>query len=59
MPAGSVVVVRTGTVNLPMGSGPFREGWLSANGIIARGISKAPLLGAFIRGMNMKRSELC
>ncbi len=37
MPAGSVVVVRTGAVNL-IGPGPFREDWLSANRIISDGI---------------------
>ena len=39
MPAGSVVVVRTGAVNLPRGFGPFRENWSYANGIMARGIA--------------------
>ena len=39
MPAGSVVVVRTGAVNLPRGSGPYRETWMSANGLMARGIA--------------------
>lgn len=39
MPAGSVVVVRTGAVNLPMGFGQFRETWSSANRIMARGIA--------------------
>jgi hypothetical protein len=39
MPAGSVVVVRTGAVNLPLGTGQYRESWRSTNGIIARGIA--------------------
>jgi len=39
MPAGSVVVVRTGAVNLPIGSGPYRETWTSANRIMAGGIA--------------------
>jgi len=39
MPAGSVVVVRTGAVNLPIGSGPYRETWMSANRIMAGGIA--------------------
>lgn len=39
MPAGSVVVVRTGAVNLPIGSGPYRETWRSANRLMAGGIA--------------------
>ncbi|MGC9444191.1 MAG: PGF-CTERM sorting domain-containing protein [Candidatus Methanospirareceae archaeon] len=39
MPAGGVVVVRTGAVNLPIGSGPYREMWRSANRIMARGVA--------------------
>jgi PGF-CTERM protein len=39
MPAGSVVVVRTGAVNLPLGSGPYRETWTSANRIMAGGVA--------------------
>ncbi len=39
MPAGSVVVVRTGAVNLPIDSGPYRETWMSANRLMARGIA--------------------
>jgi hypothetical protein len=39
MPAGSVVVVRTGAVNLPISSGPYRETWMSANRIMAGGIA--------------------
>jgi len=39
MPAGGVVVVRTEAVNLPIGSGPYREMWRSANRIMARGVA--------------------
>jgi hypothetical protein len=39
LPAGGVVVVRTGAVNLPIGSGPYREMWRSANRIMARGVA--------------------
>ncbi|HDS44928.1 MAG TPA: PGF-CTERM sorting domain-containing protein [Methanomicrobia archaeon] len=39
MPAGGMVVVRTGAVNLPIGSGPYREMWRSANRIMARGVA--------------------
>jgi hypothetical protein len=39
MPAGGVVVVRTGAVNLPISSGPYREMWRSANRIMARGVA--------------------
>jgi hypothetical protein len=39
MPAGSVVVVRTGAVNFPLGTGQYRESWRLTNGLIARGIA--------------------
>jgi PGF-CTERM protein len=39
MPEGSMVVVRTGAVNLPLGSGQYREDWRSTNRVIARGIA--------------------
>ena len=39
MPAGSMVVVRTGAVNLPLGSGQYRESWMATNRVIAIGIA--------------------
>ncbi len=39
MPAGSMVVVRTGAVNFPLGSGQYRESWMATNRVIARGIA--------------------